>query len=51
MLPGWVVVPRPTVSVGSVGGSLLAGVLAVTAVTAVSPYVALPHVVATSAER
>ena len=42
------VVPRPTVTVGPVGGYLLAGVLAV---TAVPPCVALLCVVAASAER
>ena len=46
--PHRVVVSRPTVTVGSVGGYLLVGVLAV---TAVPPCVALPYVVAASAER
>ena len=48
MLPDRVVVSRPIVSAGLVGGYLLAGVLAV---TTVPPCVALPHIVATSAER
>ena len=48
MLPDRVVVPRPTVSVGPVGGYLLAGVLVVTAVPLC---VALLYIVAASAER
>ena len=48
MLPDRVVVPRPTVTIGPVGGYLLAGVLVVTAVPLC---VALLYVVAASAER
>lgn len=47
MLPDRIVVPRPTVTVGPVGGYLLVGVLAV---TAVPPSVASLYVVAASAE-
>ena len=47
MLPDRVVVPRPTVSVGPVGGYLLAGV---PVVMAVPPCVALLCVVAASVE-
>ena len=48
MLSDRVVVARPTVTIGPVGGYLLVGVLAV---TAVPPCVALLYVVAASAER
>ncbi len=48
MLPDRVAVPRPTVTVGPVGGYLLVGVLLATAVPLC---VALLYVVAASAER